>query len=635
MLGGLVSSLPATIPTRKRTRNALNDDDDDSSASPPKRSLRPRLSPGKVATPPKVTIAGRRTRTPLTTSNGPDEKRAETAAIASKTTNTDAKVPTPNIPTSPLRSAPATENVSAVGPQTPRKTINDSTRFASSPRTPRTPRTPSSSLFQDAKSLFRRNGASTHRLVGRTQERATIIKFWETHVIAGKAVGASLYISGCPGTGKTALVDEICADFERRKVYDKLSHKVYVTKINCMVIKDPKKIYAKILAEIRLQLGEESSSGRNDVQALECIFLPSARPSKSAQKHPVFVVVLDEIDSLLTRDQDILYKLFSWPFQNGTRLVLIGIANALDLTDRFLPRLKAQNCEPLLLNFNPYEVNEISEIIKDRLLCLAESKRAPAPGSPLVNTSRSKQAENQDSSPFVVAKGAASTGAPLIHPMAVELCARKMAGTGDLRKALDVCRHAIELVEAESRSAPISNTATPSSPRRALAVSNTVPMSPRPTSLTDPAKPQMVTVKHILAATKAMLGAPNTNRLQGLNVHMKMVLCTLVVMGRDGGAGKKGKDMSLGKVYESYTKQCKSGRTPLIPVTKSELQDLITGLETAGLITVGGKASDSMVVSLSVRPEEVESAVADTRVLADVLKVPGRITSITGRGDLP
>jgi cell division control protein 6 len=56
------------------------------------------------------------------------------------------------------------------------------------------------------------------------------------------------------------------------------------------------------------------------------------------------VVVLDEIDSLITRDQEVLYKIFEWASVPCSHLVLIGIANALDLTDRILPRLRAKNC---------------------------------------------------------------------------------------------------------------------------------------------------------------------------------------------------------------------------------------------------------------------------------------------------
>ena len=70
------------------------------------------------------------------------------------------------------------------------------------------------------------------------------------------------------------------------------------------------------------------------------------------------VLVLDELDQLSVHCQHILYTVFEWPALSRSRLILIGqlvsvttpthycvstagIANALDLTDRMLPRLQA------------------------------------------------------------------------------------------------------------------------------------------------------------------------------------------------------------------------------------------------------------------------------------------------------
>lgn len=53
--------------------------------------------------------------------------------------------------------------------------------------------------------------------------------------------------------------------------------------------------------------------------------------------------------------------------------VPLGIANALDLTDRILPRLQAKpHCRPKLLNFPPYSREELNAIVQDRLtqVCL-------------------------------------------------------------------------------------------------------------------------------------------------------------------------------------------------------------------------------------------------------------------------
>jgi cell division control protein 6 len=63
------------------------------------------------------------------------------------------------------------------------------------------------------------------------------------------------------------------------------------------------------------------------------------------------------------------------------------------------------------LNFNPYKVSEISAIIQDRLMSVADPDR-------------------KDESEVI----------PLMQSSAIEIAARKIASGGDLRKALDICR---------------------------------------------------------------------------------------------------------------------------------------------------------------------------------------------------
>ena len=145
------------------------------------------------------------------------------------------------------------------------------------------------------------------------------------------------------------------------------------------------------------------------------------------------VIVLDEVDQLDSRGQEILYTIFEWPALPKSKLLLIGecvcvavymsvmvtyrmnnvlvsslhkrvtycllavcmlmlvfinlcvrqrsaiiksifcmtfkcttgIANALDLTDRVLPRLQSHSkCRPQLLHFPPYTKDQIATILQ-------------------------------------------------------------------------------------------------------------------------------------------------------------------------------------------------------------------------------------------------------------------------------
>lgn len=68
----------------------------------------------------------------------------------------------------------------------------------------------SGKAYNQAKQSF--HTAKPERLVGRDKEMAEIHKFLESHMVARTA--GSLYISGAPGTGKTAVLTHIIDDLK-------------------------------------------------------------------------------------------------------------------------------------------------------------------------------------------------------------------------------------------------------------------------------------------------------------------------------------------------------------------------------------------------------------------------------------
>lgn len=244
-----------------------------------------------------------------------------------------------------------------------------------------------------------------------------------------------------------------------------------------------------------------------------------------------------------------------------SRLTLVGIANALDMTDRFLPRLKAKNCEPQLLNFNPYQVAEIREIIMDRLFSL-----------------EGDQAAGEQNGKDGKATGSRPRMAPLMQRPAIELCARKVASaTGDLRKALDICRQTIEMVEMETRKKekqqlassvsalsekvmPLQEISLAELENRmaggAVATAARLPLarsvssgalsnenSPSAEGMTLQEAPR-VTVEHVKRALASAFGSPMVQKMKALNVHQKIVLAVLVMKIQAG----KTMDCEVGKV---------------------------------------------------------------------------------------
>lgn len=57
--------------------------------------------------------------------------------------------------------------------------------------------------------------------------------------------------------------------------------------------------------------------------------------SRGPKREPV-VLLVDELDLLWTRKQQVMYNLFEWPSRPGSRLVVLTIANTMDLPERLM-----------------------------------------------------------------------------------------------------------------------------------------------------------------------------------------------------------------------------------------------------------------------------------------------------------
>jgi Cdc6-like AAA superfamily ATPase len=82
--------------------------------------------------------------------------------------------------------------------------------------------------------------------------------------------------------------------------------------------------------------------------------------SSSSRRH---IIVLDEIDNLAKKSHADLVQLFLLPQQPGLQLLLVGIANSIDLTERTLPELKLRMASPQLLCFPAYSTKQLGCIL--------------------------------------------------------------------------------------------------------------------------------------------------------------------------------------------------------------------------------------------------------------------------------
>jgi origin recognition complex subunit 1 len=72
------------------------------------------------------------------------------------------------------------------------------------------------------------------------------------------------------------------------------------------------------------------------------------------------VVLMDELDQLLTAKQDVVYNFFNWPTLVGSRLVVIAVANTMDLPERVMTGRVRSRLGTLANHFSAYRPGTLS-----------------------------------------------------------------------------------------------------------------------------------------------------------------------------------------------------------------------------------------------------------------------------------
>ncbi|TLD26444.1 hypothetical protein PspLS_04855 [Pyricularia sp. CBS 133598] len=464
-------------------------------------------------------------------------------------------------------------------PSTPRHRVMSVGKL-STRLTPKTPSTPATcqTIYHLARQLFSRSN-DPGGLIGRDDERASLEAFLAK--CTSSTPNGCLYVSGPPGTGKSAMVNAVTDELVSK------TPSVRKAYINCMSVKSSNDLYVTLLE----QLGDEINMLESEpAAALQQLFIPKRKAASA------FLIVLDEIDHILSLDLESLYKIFEWSMQKSSRVSLVGIANALDLTDRFLPRLKSRNLKPELLPFLPYSAPQIKAIVTDRLKSLM-----PA--------------------------GSTNAGfTPFFHPAAIELCSRKVSSqTGDLRKAYEILRRALDLVESETKrkleeearqkilqmtpsKRPLGETPNNAGSPSKDASRRTVPaeLAASLQALTVENAPR-VSISHLNKITATAFGNGASQRLKSLNLQQKAALCSLMAIEKKNKAAVAAVSPTtpskarvtaptVKTLYDTYSLLCK--RDSLLHVlSSSEFREVIGSLETLSLVTaVDGKTGSFAVL---------------------------------------
>lgn len=270
-------------------------------------------------------------------------------------------------------------------------------------------------------------------------------------------IGGCMYISGVPGTGKTATVSEVIRVLKESQTEGDLPD-FKLIEVNGMKLTAPQQIYVQIWNQLT----------GSKVTADKAAKLLHAKFSTNGPRHRPTVLIVDELDLLWTRQQDVLYNIFEWPNRPKAQLTVLAIANTMDLPERLLMNRVSSRMGLTRLTFQPYKVKQLQTIISSRLENLV-----------------------------------------YFEPEAVEFIARKVsAASGDARRALDISRRAAELAEKGSHNI---SSPTKSPPKRGAHPSKST-----------------VTMQHVQAAIEEMFSSPKLLAIQACSLHEQLFLNALV-----------------------------------------------------------------------------------------------------------
>lgn len=217
--------------------------------------------------------------------------------------------------------------------------------------------------------------------------------------------GCCLYVSGTPGIGKTATIREVMHQMKELQVLDELPEFDY-HEINGLKLINPNDAYSELWGTIS-GLDVTSSNAANFLDA----YFKEASPSKKPM-----VLMIDELDQIATKKQGVMYNFFNWPTYPESQLIVIAVANTMDLPERVLSNKISSRLGLKRIQFIGYSFEQLGHIIEHRLDLLTRQTKHNV----------------------------------IVDKDAINFASRKVASvSGDARRALQICRRAVEIAELD------------------------------------------------------------------------------------------------------------------------------------------------------------------------------------------
>ncbi|KAH3675150.1 hypothetical protein WICMUC_002806 [Wickerhamomyces mucosus] len=215
-----------------------------------------------------------------------------------------------------------------------------------------------------------------------------------------QGASTTVYISGTPGTGKTLTTREVVRNLHYQAKEGNTPTFKYA-EINGLKIISGKSAYELLWETIS---PNQKIASSNLPSVLEAYF------QESKPKSPI-IVLLDELDELSLKSNTVLYNFFNWTTYSNAKLIVIGLANTMDLPERTLANKTSSRLGLTRITFPGYTHEELIDIVKLKL-----------------NLYRKRGITVQNDS--------------------IEYAARKIASlSGDARRVLTIIERSIELAQ--------------------------------------------------------------------------------------------------------------------------------------------------------------------------------------------
>lgn len=429
---------------------------------------------------------------------------------------------------------------------------------------------PKSVAFKEVKQRLH-TSQKLNALPGREDEFAMIYMNLESAV--NEKTGCCVYVCGVPGMGKTATIKDVVEQMTYSSERGEMEQFSYL-ELNGLKLLSPTVAYEALWHHI----SGDKVSASNAALLLEEYF------KREDHKRKPLVILMDEFDQIATKKQNVMYNFFNWPTYSTSKLIVIAVANTMDLPERMLTNKIASRLGLRRIQFRGYTFQQLGDIITHRLEMITKNNRRKV----------------------------------VITSDAIGFASRKVASvSGDARRALTICRRAVEIAEKEYLENKKGE---------------------------DDSEPYQVLISHISTAINETVNSPLSKYIASLPFASKLVLASLLRRSRRTGLAEN----SLGDIidemrnsfamathseeqgsdelnmqdvlYSDKTFTATNETAPILNLRIHFFKQIVTSLIEAGIIIQQNSPGErSRLVKLDVPEEEVVSVFKKDNAISQFL----------------